>query len=417
MAVVRIRLREVLLVLSVIVLLSWDVLLGVFMATKLNMNDFGKFYYSARLFLSGADMYQPTPATWIPVSPSTSGPFLDMNPPHVHVPFLFLARLSPAWALAIWGVVNGVCMVLAFDLIRRELNADVFGSFRARLRTIATFLGCAATGAVIITGQLAFAIMLPMTLAWLAARRGRWRSAGVYLGVLMSVKAFLLIFIPYLLIRRKTDALAAALASFVACFTAGFIVFGVGPHRAWLQTLGSVDWTWAPMNGSLAGLLNRALAPTPLFTPMLVTAPSVRTSIWLVGATIVAAVTFLVVWRDTSSASIDRAFALLLLAALLISPLGWIYYLWLALGPIGAFLTSPRRGATALGGSATRLLRGAVVLLFVPVALTVVLQPNAAATALLGSVYFWAILAMWVALTLDSRRPTADGAAWTPHCP
>jgi hypothetical protein len=391
---------------SFIVLLLWNALLGALMASRLHMNDFGKFYYSARLFLSGADMYQPTPATWIPVSSSVTGLFLNLNPPHLHLLILPLALLSPKWALAVWWVLNAVCLTLVCNLVRRELHVEIPGSFHGRLRAAAAFLGCSATGAVIVTGQLSFIIMLPMTLAWLAARHGRWRAAGVYLGVLMSVKAFLVIFIPYLLIRRKVDAVFTAAAAFVACFASGLIVFGLASHRAWLRTLSSVDWAWPPMNASFAGLLDRMLSSTPLFTPLAL-APPMRRAVWMVGAATIATVTCYVVWRDTSPAALDRAFAVLLLAALLISPLGWIYYLWLALGPVAAFLTSPRY-ATTTSGAAPRLLRSGVVLFFFPWALTVVFQPNAVAAVIFGSIYFWALLMMWLALVLDSRNHSAS---------
>ena len=70
--------------------LLYYLLLSSFMMKRLNMNDFGKFYYSTQLFLAGEDMYGPTPATAIPISETESRQFLNMNPPHFHllmVPF------------------------------------------------------------------------------------------------------------------------------------------------------------------------------------------------------------------------------------------------------------------------------------------------------------------------------------------
>jgi len=96
---------------------------------------------------------------------------------------------------------------------------------------------------------------------------------------------------------------------------------------------------------------------------------------------------------------------------LLVSPLGWTYYWWLALGPMVAV------GASWRGRSAHEerppdskarawrraLLLAAVPGLFWPLPLTVVFQPSAWATALPGSAYFWATLALWAALLADWR--------------
>src|SRR5688572_20635915 len=74
-----------------------------FMFTKMHMNDFGKFYYSTRLFLEGQDMYGVSPATGIEVAENEVRQFWNMNPPHFHLLLLPLARLPPIPAFAVWG--------------------------------------------------------------------------------------------------------------------------------------------------------------------------------------------------------------------------------------------------------------------------------------------------------------------------
>jgi hypothetical protein len=381
----------------------WNIMLVLAM-TKLAMNDFGKFYYSARFFLQGIDMYQPSPATSFAPLPSTT--LLNMNPPHVHLPILPLAYLTPTAALLVWLAMNAVCLVTVLWLIGDTL-AIRLGSRLARLGALCAFLGFAATGAVLITGQLSFLITLPMTLAWLAARQGRWRAAGAYIGFLMSIKLLLLIFVPYFLIRRKRDAVVGSIMTFVGCFALGVVVFGLGPHQDWIRALGSVDWEWLPMNGSLAGLLHRTLSSSPFFAPIAV-APTIRIVLWGVGITFIAAVTFFVSWRDTSSRAVDRAFATLILAALLISPLGWVYYLWLALGPMTVIVGLGSSGKRAMAHVPSWLLRSAGVLLFVPVTATALFQPSVVATATLASVYSWALLLLWLALILDWWTSSQD---------
>ena len=53
-----------------------------FIFTALRMNDFGKFCYSAQLFLTGEDMYGPSLATEIPVGEDETRQLWNLNPPH-----------------------------------------------------------------------------------------------------------------------------------------------------------------------------------------------------------------------------------------------------------------------------------------------------------------------------------------------
>jgi hypothetical protein len=71
-------------------------------ARRLHMNDFGKFYYAARLFLDGPNMYEPSPATFIPVGPKAVHVFLNLNPPHFHLLVLPLSVLPVETAGVIW---------------------------------------------------------------------------------------------------------------------------------------------------------------------------------------------------------------------------------------------------------------------------------------------------------------------------
>jgi hypothetical protein len=90
----------------------------------------------------------------------------------------------------------------------------------------------------------------------------------------------------------------------------------------------------------------------------------------------------------------DVDWAALLLASLLLSPLGWVYYLWIALGPLAA----------AIGHSRFWQRPHRVDLLLVP-GLAGWLwygkmaewgQPSPLATATLASMYFWALLSLWL---------------------
>src|SRR5262245_28505683 len=102
--------------------LLYYAVLATYMVQRLHMNDFGKFYYSARLFLDGQDMYGPSPATAIPVAGTETRQFLNMNPPHFHLVMLPLAELPPGVALSVWSVINLLALILSLRLISRELG-------------------------------------------------------------------------------------------------------------------------------------------------------------------------------------------------------------------------------------------------------------------------------------------------------
>jgi len=376
------------------------------MMTKLNMNDFGKFYYATLAFLQGGDMYGPNPATWIPITESISKHFWNLNPPHFHLAVLPFVLFSPKAALALWGLVNLLCLIASLCLIVREVGVEITPlRFFAGLFGLLAFTG---TSTVLVTGQLSFLMLLPVTLAWIEARRGRWTTTGVYLGVVISFKPFLLVFIPYLLLRRKFRAAAAACSIPTLACVIGLGIFGIDCYASWLDVLSRVDWPWAAMNGSIQGILSRTFELTPYYVP-LVELPHLVKPLWLVAGGVVGILTMALAVCDSTDHAVDRAFGLLLIGSLLVSPLGWVYYIWLPLGPMGVLLRSwSLSSASGTAPAAIRtdrwkkaLFLGAVLGLIFPYHAPIMLQPSALATIAVGSVYFWAILALWIWLVID----------------
>ncbi|HEU5190899.1 MAG TPA: glycosyltransferase family 87 protein [Methylomirabilota bacterium] len=396
--------------LACLALLGWNAALVLVMERGLVRSDFGKLHASARAYLAGRDMYDLGPATLSPVR-GMSGDilhyiqFLNLNPPHFHLILLPLAPLPGRWALVVWGIVSLACLGLSLHLIAREAGV-VLTPWRRRL-VVLGLLSFAGFGAVAVTGQVSFVLLLPMTLAWIRARRGSWAEAGVYLGLVMSVKPFLGIFLPYLVLRRRLDALGATLGAAAGAFLLGLGIFGWDAHRSWIAGLSAVTWEWVAMNASLLGFLKRVLAPSAYYAPLF-DAPGLIGPIWLLLSAAVGVVSLTIAATDSSARTVDRGFAVLLFAALLISPLGWTYYWWLALGPMVALVAAwnPLAQGTTLSSTARwrrALLLVAVPGLLWPLPATVAFQPNPWATALTGSAYFWATLALWAALIADWR--------------
>jgi hypothetical protein len=169
--------------------------------------------------------------------------------------------------------------------------------------------------------------------------------------------------------------------------------------------LGTVQWDWMALNGSIKGLLTRALSENVQYA-VVASAPWLIRPLWLGGAAIVGLVTMVAARRTRSAGQVDRGFALILLAALLMSPLGWLYYVNLALGPLVARAIPWWQAGTR---PTRRMMITAGVALYFPTAYTLTLQPLPVATLIVGSAYFWGMSIVWV-LLLNDRAPSLEAA-------
>ena len=325
------------------IVVAYDIALGRTML-DLRMNDFGRFYYSARHFLEGQDLYAPTAATLIRVSNTGWLNLANLNPPHFHLLILPLSLLRPGVALACWTAVSVTSLGLAGYVVYENLGRPALSPLRLGLLVIA----CAAwagTGALIVTGQVSLVLLWPLALAWSAMRRSRWLTSGVLVGILASVKPFFVVLFVPLVVRRQYGAVAAGLLTGAAAFLTGLVVFGPDAHVSWIRALLGVDWAWPVMNGSSLGFLTRLLTANPQLAPV-ADIPGVVRPLWLITAASGSALTVYIVARRNLGA--DWAFLLLLLA----------------------------------------------ILIFSPLPLTLICQPSALATATAGSIYFWGFLSL-----------------------
>lgn len=346
-------------------------------ARAVHWNDFGKFYYAIGNWESGRSLYAPSVATamWIA---SSWRHLLNLNPPHFHLLLLPLGTMSLEASARIWLVANGLTALAAIALVVRELRLTVAPTYWLPFGCIG--LASVATGANAISAQCGGLLMLPMALAWRAARHDAWGTSGFWLGVLISVKPFLGLFLFTLPLLRLWKALMTACLAGAACVALGGLVFGLHSYIEWAQALRDVSWVWSSMNASLMAIAVRLFDSSPYVTPFAVR-PALVTPLWLAACIAVAAGS-----RRAAVRSIDHAFAVTVLASLLISPLGWTYYLWLAMP--GCFALWQRRmsSLTWIG----------LLLLCVPMFGVNFGQPHPVATLTIGSSYSWGTLALWL---------------------
>jgi hypothetical protein len=245
---------------------------------------------------------------------------------------------------------------------------------------------------------MTFILMLPFTLAWRAWRTGRWALAGAWLGMCASLKLFLLLLLPWLIWKRRWRAVAAFVSSATILVLLGASVFGVKSYQLWISTLGKVGWWWLPMNASWQGIVSRALEGGSSVAPLL-HRPDLVSLLAGCGSSIVAVVTlgFAV---SRKSVSVDWPVLLVLLGAILSSPLGWVYYLPFAYGPLLGWMGAGRRweGIRQAGTRSIALCCGGLALFYIPQESTFLGQPSGFASISIASAYFWGLLSLWLGL-------------------
>ena len=371
-------------------------------------SDFTIFYYTARMVADGLPMYGESPARYgIAWAADHLG---NLNPPHFQLLTWPFRWLTYGQALLIWVAMNAAGLAVAVWMVVRELRLQL--TVRRVVVLGGATLAAAPFTTVAVTSEMTFLLMVPFTAAWIAWRRGGWTRAGAWLGVCVSLKLFLLLLAPWLAWRRRWRALGAMALSASALVAIGAAVFGPDAYRQWAETLGRVGWWWLPMNASWEGFVSRLMDGSRTVEPLL-RLPALVKPLAMAGGATICAVTLWAVRRqdgagDAGPARRDLAMLTLFAGALLASPLGWVYYLPLAWGPLLAWLefgVPPAERLAQPWGRRERLVLGVgLAMLYVPQEVAAAAQPSALATLTMASAYFWGTGLLWLLLIRDARR-------------
>jgi hypothetical protein len=359
--------------------------------------DFAIFYYTARMVADGLPMYGTSPAIyglkW------TATHLGNLNPPHLQLLLQPLAAFSYRGAFIIWTLANLACLGGTAAVVVRALRPHLTA---ARVVGIGALLIASAPFTMVaITSELTFVLMLPLAFAWSAGRAERWRLCGMWLGACISLKLFLLLFLPWLVLTRRWRCFGWAVVSCVSITTIGVLSAGVGNYEGWIATLGQVGWGWMPMNASWPGFVVRTLQGAPSVQPVVAAAWLVQ-PVSLLGTAAICSITLWTTSALTGTADWDVGFLIVLLGAILASPLGWVYYLPLAVVPLLAVLQ--RGGWRRVPGRwcVLAIIGGACY--YLSHEMTISNQPSSVATLTLGSAYFWATAVTWIAAVRFGRR-------------
>lgn len=361
--------------------------------------DFGHFYYAAADWRTGnGGLYEPNVASPRVIN-GQQFELTNVASPSWHLLVLPFTFIPSGIAFALWVTCNIAAWMWSLHICVSQWTLRVDQRWHPLIAL--GIVSSTLTAGAFHTGQYVGLLMVPATLAWRAAREERWSSAGAWIGVLAYHKPFALIFVAWLLWHRYGRALAAAGITVIGSIVLGELVFGLGVHQQWRASLQQdvTGWTWLYVNASAWAPWARAFKPSPSFAH--VVDPTLAVLPALASAAVVAGITG---WRLRRRVEIDTAWAILWSAALLISPLGWTYYIWWAAGPIGIvtirFLRQPANRRWQILAIAACF--------WLPLNVVIIGQPSVFASFFVGSVFTWAMLALWCVSLREAQRPQPD---------
>lgn len=299
-------------------------------------SDFGYFHASAVAVVGGASPY---------ASPGSAAGIVNLNPPFQTVLMAPLGLLPYAPAMWIWYGLSLACGVLAGIVLARtfvpERRTIAWGPLFATLLLL--FLPTLANAWLQQLG-LVLALVAAVTLHLVA--RQRLLVAAAVLGLASGVKLFVGLFAVYFLLTRRWRALAGFAVAFAATVLAGALLIGWGGYPDYLALLGRVDWHAWSWNVSVFGTTTRALGSS-VSQGLLWDVPDLGLPVARVLALALGvAYASLILTRGARRVPVVTGLGVSLtwVVMILLSPLGWLYYLPALLPSCALLVTAARPG-------------------------------------------------------------------------
>jgi hypothetical protein len=391
----------------IVIASSYDALLLSTMISWTPRNDFGRGFASVESVARGDKLYANNASIPWRLDETHTIMLKNLNPPHFHLLLEPLVGLSERAALGVWMIAGLICLLLSIARIGDEARVD-FSLVEKGAAALASvvFVG---TSTALITGHMSFLLLLMFTLGWSAARSEKWTESGVWLGIAASLKPFLLIFGVYYLIVRRARAVLSFSIALIACHLIGIVYYGTAAYGDWLANLSDAgDWSFMPMNASIMGFLKREFTLNPIFPALAYLSPRTIRAIWIAASAAIGSASLLVAARKIEPIDVDRGFAIVMIAALLISPLGWTYYFWLPVGPAFALAYSRGREANASSKPPQAAFLASKTLVFAalpglafPVFAATIAESSYTFSLLISNLYCFSLLCLFFACLID----------------
>ena len=337
-----------------------------------------------------------------------------VNLPLVALLFTPLTMMARLPAQLLFTAIGAVAVAAAAWLTIRELDAR--GADRSAI--VAAF---ALNGPLLYSirlGNLTHVLLPCLAIAIASLAGGREARAGVLFAVLTVIKPPFLLFLPYLVLRRRTTAAVAFAATVTLVVTASMALFGTELHKLWLATFIG-PFAARPVAAynvqSISGLVAHFTMPghltdwTPLEAPAMFNAARY---VLLLAVTAIAAIALFArgAPRDATAHRLELNCVLVLM--LLASPLTWSHYYAFVVPALAAYAS--RR--TPVLGAWWMIVPLAAMLVSLPAVLPLLSAPIPAALVerVLISHYTWGGILLLGCLCA-SRLAAARGQGTSTH--
>lgn len=341
--------------------------------------DFDTFHRSAQALLADEDIYE------------TGARLKNLNPPFFTVLMSPFGLMEPGAAYSLFAVIMVLLTTGSLVWITMELRLR---SWWAVLATV-TLLLSSPMLATLALGQIYPLLLLCLVVCWVADRRDMLRLSGIALGLVVAVKPTLLPLLLWPTMRRRWQAVGAAVATGAAATLFGVAVAGYENTVAYAKLLldGSVNAYWD--NASIPSLAARLFTENEWAVPLAIAPLMVPVAYFLgLGVLVFTAVR---TGRDP-----ELGLWTLVAASLLASPIAWNNYL-LLLGPGILMLVARQRITLAFLLLALQIIPPQWPLIWDDI--------DAAWASIPISLYFFSLFLHWLALLPSAKGKTAPRPA------
>jgi hypothetical protein len=295
-------------------------------------SDFTSFYTAAHIIRAGegANLYDLETQTrfqnawlrphgWV----FKDGLMVYIYPPFFALPFLPLTFLPLGWAFHIWNVVSAFLLLVAIRTLIGRGGASRFGHPALILLIVVSFF---PVFEVFNKGQSTFLLLYLLAMFYRQFRHGRDLPAGIALGLGLIKPQLTLLFLLWGITRKSWRMIAAFFATALALAAASLAIVGPGGIRQYLllsRTAMSWDGPYSFLPALMPNLrgtlfrINRLLGWLGLDTlcgrdifvlSLIATGAGVLILLYCLGG------------REWNEISFDLNFALVMLAALIVTP-------------------------------------------------------------------------------------------------
>lgn len=304
--------------------------------------DFSQEWLSARNYFTGSPVYSPQldavkrHTGRVPPDPDNLLPWNAHPPASILLALPFGQVTDYNTAHYYWNLATFPLFLLGLVIILLALEVPLrwYSVFPAIVLIVVSAPVFSNLG----QGQMNFALLPLIALAWWADRRDHQWLAGLALGLAAGLKLFPGFLFLYFLFAGRWRALATGLLTVAAVNGVAWLVFGTEAFTTYVRQVmpSLLDFQSSWRNVSLTGFWQRLFNPQPhekivAFKVL----PQLGQALALASQLLVAAVTALVALRAKTPVTSDRAVAVGVIGMILASPIAWTHYFVLLAIPVG----------------------------------------------------------------------------------